>query len=202
MEPGLIVDGIYIMSIILFISDLYYSFIILIHYFFIIISLFIIHYYYFIITIILIHYYSYHSVLLLFIMFYRKARHHSFIIRSIQENVVICAIVLTKSHVAMVKAANNTTIQTEVHSGNYVGTSKGMEGEAFILSLEQLRQSGLLPLLTTITCDGDSGVPFILRNTEGAEHIIVAGDPGQRRNTAVATNRRPPIQRSRMRQLH
>ena len=107
-----------------------------------------------------------------------KARHHTFLVRDKDDNKVVSAITLTKKHVALVKSKDGKKIEKEVHLGNYFGTSKGMEGEAFILALKELEESNLLPSLKLIAADGDSGVPKILRETNGCENIRVTGDPG------------------------
>ena len=107
-----------------------------------------------------------------------KARHHTFLVRDKDDNKVVSAITLTKKHVASVKSKDGKKIEKEVHLGNYFGTSKGMEGEAFILALKELEESGLLPSLKLIAADGDSGVPKIIRETKGCDHIRVTGDPG------------------------
>jgi hypothetical protein len=106
------------------------------------------------------------------------ARHHTFLVRAKDQNKVVSAIVLTKKHVAFVQSPGGIQIEKEVHTGNYVGTSKGMEGEAFVLALKELEESDLLGKLDTIVCDGDSGIPKILANTAGCENVKLAGDPG------------------------
>ena len=60
-----------------------------------------------------------------------KARHHSFLVRNTVVNKVVSAIVLTKTHVVLVNAEDGRQVEKPVHKGNYFGTSKGMEGEAF-----------------------------------------------------------------------
>ncbi len=107
-----------------------------------------------------------------------KARHHTFLVRDKDDNKVVSAITLTKKHVALVKSKDGKKIEKEVHLGNYFGTWKGTEGEAFILALKELEESGLLPSLKLIAADGDSGVPKIIRETKGCDHIRVTGDPG------------------------
>jgi hypothetical protein len=107
-----------------------------------------------------------------------NARHHSFLIRAQKENIVVCAIVLTKKHVALVKRPDLEQEEILVHEGNYFGTSKGMEGEAFIAAISQLRESELLEPLSMIVCDNDSSIPSIIANTEGMEHVRKSGDPG------------------------
>ena len=107
-----------------------------------------------------------------------KARHHSFIIRNVEDDKVVCAVVLTKKHVGLVTGSDGSKVEKELHLGNYFGTSKGMEGEAFILALEELREANLLSSLKILVADGDSGVPSILRKTPGCSHIEVAHDPG------------------------
>jgi hypothetical protein len=108
-----------------------------------------------------------------------KARHHTFVIRNIDENRVVCAVVLTKKHVGLVSGSDGSKVEKELHLGNYFGTSKGMEGEAFILALDELRDANLLPTLKLIVADGDSGIPSILQQTPGGcNNIEIAHDPG------------------------
>lgn len=106
------------------------------------------------------------------------ARHHTFLVRAKDQNKVACAVVLTKKHVALVPSPGGVQIEKEVHAGNYLGTSRGMEGEAFVLALQELKDSDLLSKLDKIVCDGDSGIPKILANTPGCENVTLAGDPG------------------------
>ena len=107
-----------------------------------------------------------------------KARQHSFLIRAKDENKVVCAVILTKKHVAMVQQAGGEMVEKVVHQGNYFGTSKGMEGEAAIIAVQELKESRLLARLSHVAADGDSGVPKIFANTPECEHVEVAGDPG------------------------
>ena len=107
-----------------------------------------------------------------------KARHHSFLVRAKNEDKVVSAVVLTKKHVAMVRGHGGVQAEQVVHEGNYFGTSKGMEGEAAIKAFEELKEANLLARLTHVAADGDSGVPKLIANTPGCEHVEVAGDPG------------------------
>lgn len=106
------------------------------------------------------------------------ARHHTFLVRAKDQNKVVSAVVRTKKHVSYVRNAGGAMAEKVVHDGNYIGTSKGMEGEAFILALQDLRESDLLTRMSHVVCDGDSGIPKILVNTPGCEHLKIAGDPG------------------------
>jgi Mutator-like transposase/Ulp1 protease family, C-terminal catalytic domain len=107
-----------------------------------------------------------------------SARQHSFLIRGKDENMVVCAVVLTKKHVALVNSGNEGKEERIVHEGNYFGTSKGMEGEAFIKAVEELKEDGLIPFLSHVVSDSDSSVPSIIANTKGMEHLKQARDPG------------------------
>ncbi len=107
-----------------------------------------------------------------------SARQHTFIIRAEDQNEVICAIVLTKKHVALINAPEGEQEEKVVHEGNYFGTSKGMEGEAFIVAIQQLRETGLIPLLSHVVTDGDSSIPHIIANNEDMKHLKEAKDPG------------------------
>jgi hypothetical protein len=82
-----------------------------------------------------------------------SARQHSFIIRAKDQNKIVCAVVLTKKHVAIVRGPDSTTREATVHEGNYFGTSKGMEGEAFIKAIAELRTDDLLSRLSHIATD-------------------------------------------------
>jgi rRNA maturation protein Rpf1 len=106
------------------------------------------------------------------------ARQHSFVIRAKDQNKIVCAVVLTKKHVAMVKGPDGSTREATVHEGNYFGTSKGMEGEAFIKAIAELRADDLLKRLSHITTDGDSSIPKIIVNTPELTNIRTSLDPG------------------------
>ena len=100
-----------------------------------------------------------------------KSRHHTFLIRDIEGNKVVCCVVLFKRHMLKDRV---------VQPGNYEGTSKGMESEAFKIALKELDDSGLLKYLEMVVSDGDSSVPQILRMFPGSSHVRNAGDPGHR----------------------
>ena len=72
-----------------------------------------------------------------------KSRQHTFIVRAVLQNKVVCAIILRKKHVVKCKTNLGTYEEKTVLEGNYFGTSKGMEGEAFILALDEIKDSGL-----------------------------------------------------------
>ena len=70
-----------------------------------------------------------------------KSRHHTFLIRDIEGNKVVCCVVLFKRHMLKDRV---------VQPGNYEGTSKGMESEAFKIALKELDDSGLLKYLEMV----------------------------------------------------
>ena len=105
-------------------------------------------------------------------------RQHSFIIRAKDQNKIVAAVVLTKKHVAIVRGLDGSSREATVHEGNYFGTSKGMEGEAFIQAIAQLRADDLLLRLSHVTTDGDSSIPKIVVNTPELKNIATSLDPG------------------------
>jgi hypothetical protein len=107
------------------------------------------------------------------------ARHHTFQIRDHARQRVICSIVLSKSHYMYEKAGvGEPVVATAVYEGNYVGSSRAMENEAFESALVQLREAGLLKYLKVIVADGDLGIDSMLKKNEDTKHIRIAGDPG------------------------
>ncbi len=107
------------------------------------------------------------------------ARHHTFQIRDNETQTVICSIVLAKSHYTYSKAGvGEPVVATAVYDGNYVGSSRAMENEAFELALAQLRAAGLLKYLKVIVADGDLGIDSFLKKSDDTKHIRIAGDAG------------------------
>jgi hypothetical protein len=107
------------------------------------------------------------------------ARHHTFQVRDHDTGLVVCSVVLVKSHYVYSKSAvGEDVVATAVFEGNYVGSSRAMENEALGIALGQLREAGLLPFLRTVAADGDLGIDIVLRQGEDTKHIRVAGDPG------------------------
>lgn len=107
------------------------------------------------------------------------ARQHTFQIRDVHSNRVVCSIVLAKSHYYYTKEeVGGEVVATPVYEGNYIGSSRAMENEAFLMALEQLRADGLLRYLNVIVADGDLGVMATLQGTNDTKHIRLAGDPG------------------------
>jgi len=107
------------------------------------------------------------------------ARHHTFQIRDHAQQRVVCSIVLTKSHYVYEKAGiGEPVVATPVYEGNYVGSSRAMENEAFETALTQLRDAGLLKYLKVIVADGDLGIDSMLKKNDDTKHIRIAGDPG------------------------
>lgn len=62
-----------------------------------------------------------------------------------------------------------------IRAGNYIGTSKGMEGEAFRRVVKCLEVSGLLAHWKVIVCDQDSSVLSQLRNDPRLKGVLKAG---------------------------
>jgi hypothetical protein len=107
------------------------------------------------------------------------ARHHTFQIRDHAQQKVVCSIVLTKSHYVYEKAGiGEPVVATPVYEGNYVGSSRAMENEAFETALTQLRDAGLLKYLKVIVADGDLGIDSMLKKSDDTKLIRIAGDPG------------------------
>jgi hypothetical protein len=107
------------------------------------------------------------------------ARHHTFQIRDHAQQRVVCSIVLTKSHYVYEKAGiGEPVVATPIYEGNYVGSSRAMENEAFETALKQLREAGLLKYLKVIVADGDLGIDSMLKKNNDTKHIRIAGDPG------------------------
>jgi hypothetical protein len=108
-----------------------------------------------------------------------KARMHTYQLRDNETGILLCSVVLQKSHYYYHKAhRGGPTTTTTVFEGNYVGTSAGMESVAFQQALEQLRQADLLASLQMICTDGDTSVGPTLTQSPDTRHIKWAGDPG------------------------
>jgi hypothetical protein len=107
------------------------------------------------------------------------ARHHTFQVRDNETQTVVCSIVLAKSHYTYSKAGvGEPVVATAVYDGNYVGSSRAMENEAFEMALAQLRAAGLLKYLKVIVADGDLGIDSFLKKSDDTKHIRIAGDAG------------------------
>ena len=66
----------------------------------------------------------------------------------------------------------------EVHTGNYKGSSGGMEGAAMERGIARLKENGLLPLVQGWVCDKDSSVSEQLKANPNTAHIPIHYDPG------------------------
>ena len=66
----------------------------------------------------------------------------------------------------------------EVHTGNYKGSSGGMEGAAMERGIARLKENGLLPLVQGWVCDKDSSVSEQLKANPDTAHIPIHYDPG------------------------
>ena len=111
-----------------------------------------------------------------------RARHHTYLVRDFKENSVVCCVVLKKDHIVSIQDDNGKWVEKNCEPGNYVGTSKGMEGEAFVVAMDQIADAGLDSLMDKIVLDGDSGVRHLLDDNDGDfEGVQVAGDPGHRK---------------------
>ncbi len=86
---------------------------------------------------------------------------------------VLHQIILTKRCTRKVRG--RTTI---IRKGNYFGTSKGMEGEAFRRMLDCLDEKKLMPYFKVMVCDQDSSVLCQLREDLRTKHVTVVHDPG------------------------
>jgi hypothetical protein len=111
-----------------------------------------------------------------------RARQHTYLVRDFGGNTVVCCVVLRKDHiVSILDPKSGNWVEKNRAEGNYIGTSKGMEGEAFSLAMDQIQDSGLDTVLDRIVVDGDSGVRNLLSNNAAFEDVSVAGDPGHRK---------------------
>ena len=111
-----------------------------------------------------------------------RARHHTYLVRDFKENSVVCCVVLKKDHIVHILDGDGQWVVKNCKPGNYMGTSKGMEGEAFVVAMDQIVDAGLDSLMDKIVLDGDSGVRHLLDNNDGDfEGVQVAGDPGHRK---------------------
>ena len=118
-----------------------------------------------------------------------KANMHSFLVKDFDQQIVLVIVVLQREHRYTYfedtgggkKAA--THVVTE---GNYVGTSKGMEGEAFERALQQLGDSGLLEHISHYCADDDGSVVAILHE-KGLlnDKVVLAHDPGHRQKNLL-----------------
>lgn len=63
-------------------------------------------------------------------------------------------------------------------SGNYAGSSKGMEAAAFKRALDTMSRKGVLKAVRTIVLDRDSSCRSILKKRKDTQHIEVKSDPG------------------------
>lgn len=85
---------------------------------------------------------------------------------------VLHQIILTKRCTRKIRG--RTTI---IRKGNYFGTSKGMEGEAFRRMLNWLDEKKLMPYFKVMVCDQDSSVLCQLREDPRTKHVTVVHDP-------------------------
>lgn len=60
-----------------------------------------------------------------------------------------------------------------IRAGNYIGTSKGMEGEAFRRVIKWLEIKGLLAYWKVIVCDQDSSVLSQLHHDPRLKHVKI-----------------------------
>jgi len=94
------------------------------------------------------------------------------VILEAHTNKVLHQIVLTKR---VTRKWKDKTIV--IHEGNYEGTSKGMEGEAFRQILDWLEAQLLLPYFKVMCCDQDSSVLHQLKTDPRTKHVQVVHDP-------------------------
>lgn len=93
---------------------------------------------------------------------------------------VVHQIILTKSFKRLVNGEMVT-----VRKGNYFGTSKGMEGEAFRQMVDWLEEKRLLPCLRVFVCDQDSSVLSQLSKDPRLAKVRVVHDPGHTKKNFV-----------------
>jgi hypothetical protein len=100
-----------------------------------------------------------------------KARQMTFIVKDFFDNTVLCCIPLRKRRQIRVK--NRVVL---VDPGNFVGSSKNMELRAFLVALQQLRDSQILEKIDSFVADGDATIGRVLRDQ--ATRAALALDPG------------------------
>ena len=122
----------------------------------------------------------------------KKPRMHSFICREIDRNEVVLLITKQKEHKILVPSKDDVDEDSVfvkeykiVKTGNYVGSSIGMEGVALEETLEELQRNGLLQYVKYICTDESGTVINIIRGAEGGTHIILAHDPGHRQKNLL-----------------
>lgn len=60
-----------------------------------------------------------------------------------------------------------------INKGNYIGTSKGMEAEAFHQCVAAMDNAGILAMVKTITTDDDSSVKKMVAEDSHLKHLKV-----------------------------
>jgi hypothetical protein len=106
-----------------------------------------------------------------------EANQHEFTMMNAKEGKVLASISVSKyRHVKGVKL---------MHTGNYIGSSKGMEAVGMTWALTDLAHTGLLPLIKFWVSDKDMSVKKILRENPLTSHIRVLYDPGHIKKNLV-----------------
>ncbi len=111
----------------------------------------------------------------------RQGNAGAYIIMDTKTKKVLHQVILVKEQQQTYKGVSQI-----IQAGNYCGTSKGMEGEAFQCTLRWLEKKGLLPYFKAMVCDQDSSVLQQLQDdprTSG--HVKVLLDPGHTKKNFV-----------------
>ena len=123
-----------------------------------------------------------------------KSRMCSFIVREVNLNEVVVLITLQKENKMLISVSEDSSENNDeiiikeykvVKDGNYKGTSKGMEGAAMEIAVEQLNESGLLKHVKYICTDDDGSIVSIIKNTPEMTHIVISHDPGHRQKNLL-----------------
>jgi hypothetical protein len=100
-----------------------------------------------------------------------KARQMTFVVKDFSNNTVLCCIPLRKRR--QIRVNNKLVV---VDPGNFVGSSKNMELRAFLVALNELRESQILQKIDSFVADGDATIGRALRDQ--ATDATLALDPG------------------------
>jgi hypothetical protein len=107
----------------------------------------------------------------------REAGQHEFTLMNAVEKKIVACVSVTKARYQENQRLEGT--------GNFVGSSKSMEACALQWALEQLKDTGLLPLVTKWVADKDLSVAKILREDRRTSHVLTLYDPGHIKKNLV-----------------
>ena len=127
----------------------------------------------------------------------RKSIMHSFIVHAYDLKTILMLITKQKQHkmLLLVKSEEGDNLENGefvkeyivVKTGNYKGSSKGMEGDAMEEAMKELGEDGLLKYVKYICSDDDGAIVKIVEDQEGTMHIIICHDPGHRQKNLLRT---------------